>query len=190
MQSLRFDAALKTVLKAAPFVVLALMFVINSAEAAAIRLPKATTAQMAYVPSSGVRNGLPATSLDSFVAQAKKFGVADQIYGDEGQGANPPPYKGFTAQHRINAGIRGEQDAGLSTGHGSMLPDAWGRDEFIGGLEMSQGGYNNNAYARVSTPDILSSNEMPPVAPSFRGSSDYDMSGITSGAPLAVSAAY
>jgi hypothetical protein len=125
---------------------------------------------MAYAPASRSRNGLPATVTDSFVRNAIQAGRAEAIYGDEGTGDNPPPfYGGFTAEHRINAGIVGQQDAGLTTGHGSLLPDAWGRDEFLG-LESSQSGSNNGSYDKVVSPDIqaVASYDLPPVAPSFR----------------------
>ncbi len=100
----------------------------------------------------GVRNGLPPTSMDSFVYEAG-FN-AELIYGDEGVnntgiigigpiGIGPggislnsssgglPPYNGFTQAHRINNGITGRRDSGLTTGHGSYLPSAWGADEFL-----------------------------------------------------------
>jgi hypothetical protein len=73
--------------------------------------------------------GLPVTSMDSFVLNAG--GSAEAIYGDEGVDG-PPPYFGFSADHRIDAGIQGQRSAGLTTGHGSIMPDAWGGDEFIG----------------------------------------------------------
>ncbi|HEY9755795.1 MAG TPA: hypothetical protein V6C97_11580 [Oculatellaceae cyanobacterium] len=74
-------------------------------------------------------HGLPPTSMDSFVYEAG--GMAESIYGDEGT-TDIPPYFGFDASHRINAGIAGTRAAGLTTGHGSYLPDAWGGDEFVG----------------------------------------------------------
>ncbi|MBX3073191.1 hypothetical protein KF728_14400 [Candidatus Obscuribacterales bacterium] len=80
------------------------------------------------------RNGLPVTSLDSFVLNAG--GAADQIYGDEGT-EGPPPFEEFTAGHRIQAGIQGNA-SGLTTGHGSYLPCAWGGDEYVDGPEFSQ----------------------------------------------------
>jgi hypothetical protein len=73
------------------------------------------------------RNGLPATSMDSFVYEAGGF--AELIYGDEGT-SDIPPYFGFDESHRINLGIMGTRAAGLTTGHGSLLPNAWGGDEF------------------------------------------------------------
>lgn len=173
MQSRNFCASLKSALQAVSLVVLAVV-TLNPADAANknYRLPIAATTHMAYAPStSGSRNGLPATTMDSFVANAVKAGRGDEIYGDEGVGAAPPPfYGGFTANHRINAGIVGQQDAGLTTGHGEYLPDAWGRDEYLGGQEWSRSGQNNNAYSKISTPDIqvVASYDLPRVAPSFR----------------------
>ncbi len=172
MQSRNFCASLKSALQAASMVVLATV-TLSPADAANknYRLPTTTVTHMAYAPSTGARNGLPATTMDSFVANAVRAGRGDEIYGDEGVGAAPPPfYKGFTANHRINAGIVGQQDAGLTTGHGSYLPDAWGRDEYLGGQEWSRSGQNNNAYSTISTPDIrvVASYDLPQVAPSFR----------------------
>ncbi|MFX9676748.1 hypothetical protein ABTO97_19115, partial [Acinetobacter baumannii] len=86
------------------------------------------------------RGGLPATTLDSFVKNAG--GNAEAIYGDEGT-TKIPPYFGFSYDHRINAGITGSRDAGLTTGHGSTLPSAWGADEFLAPPgEMSLAGAN------------------------------------------------
>src|SRR6185369_6551805 len=82
----------------------------------------------APVQAEQMRNGLPPVSTDSFVQQAGEQG--EYIYGDEGIWS-PPPYYGFTADHRINSGITGRRDAGLTTGHGEYLPDAWGADEFL-----------------------------------------------------------
>lgn len=94
--------------------------------------------------SSQLRNGLPPTTLDSFVRTAA--GNADQIYGDEGVN-DIPPFFGFTYNHRINSGITDVRDRGLTTGHGSLMPSAAGRDEFIApgspGGEWSQSGANN-----------------------------------------------
>lgn len=90
-----------------------------------------------------VRNGLPPTSLDSFVANAG--GMAEAIYGDEGV-EGPPPYEEFTPMHRINAGIVGIRDAGLTTGHGSMLPNAMGGDEFVKTEAFTQAGTNAGNY--------------------------------------------
>ena len=64
--------------------------------------------------------GLPPTQLDSFVYQAGP--MAEQIYGGDNSGLFP--YFGFSKGHRIDAGIAGQRRAGLTTGHGSILPDA------------------------------------------------------------------
>ncbi len=73
-------------------------------------------------------NQLPPCQLDSFVYQAG--GQAEAIYGDEGI-RTPPPFFGFDQSHRIDAGIVRQRDSGLTTGHGSVMPSAWGFDEFI-----------------------------------------------------------
>src|SRR6185437_10310192 len=86
---------------------------------------------------------LPKTTLDSFVKQAG--GHAYHIYGDEGLDG-PPPYLNFDKVHRINTGITDDRDKGITTAHGSLLPDAWGKDEFLG-LETDQSGYRNWTYA-------------------------------------------
>src|ERR1700716_3034656 len=89
----------------------------------------------------GLRNGLPPCTMDSFVHEAA--GEVEHIYGDEGT-TGPPPYMGFNTVHRINNGIFDIRDKGLTTGHGSYLPDAWGADEFIAPPgEWSQSGANN-----------------------------------------------
>lgn len=83
---------------------------------------------------------LPQTRLDSFVEEARS--EKEHIYGDEGIDG-PPPYEGFNVVHRINNGIFDERDTGLTTGHGSYMPDAWGDDEFIAPPgEWSQSGAN------------------------------------------------
>lgn len=64
---------------------------------------------------------LPITNLDSFVAQS---GYDDLIYGDEGVD-DIPPYFSFTEEHRIERGIE-RSNPGLTTGHRSDAPDAWG----------------------------------------------------------------
>ncbi len=99
-----------------------------------VQLPRTSTGGLA--PVFGGYNGLPPTRLDSFVQEAG--GLAFQIYGDEGT-SGPPPINGFERVNRIDAGIQGN-NAGLTTGHESMLPSAWGKDEFIGGPEMSVSG--------------------------------------------------
>ncbi len=77
------------------------------------------TAQLDKVFGGG-RGGLPPTVLDSFVRTAG--GSADQIYGDEGSDG-PPPFSTFDSSHRIERGIH---SGGLTTGHQSGLPEAWG----------------------------------------------------------------
>jgi hypothetical protein len=103
------------------------------------------------------QNALPATTLDSFVKNAG--GSAETIYGDEGT-TSVPPYYGFSYQHRINAGITGARDTGLTTGHGSMMPSAWGADEFLAppgeqSLSGTNGGnpQTNNADAALNAAD-------------------------------------
>lgn len=89
----------------------------------------------------GMRNGLPPCTTDSFVHEAA--GEAEHIYGDEGT-TSIPPYMGFSKVHRIDNGIFDRRDRGLTTGHGSYLPDAWGADEFLSPPgEWSQSGANN-----------------------------------------------
>ncbi len=107
--------------------------------------------------ASASSNALPPTTLDSFVRNAG--GNAEAIYGDEGT-TSIPPYLGFSYSHRINAGITGQRDAGLTTGHGSYLPSTWGADEFLAAPgEQSQAGANggnprlNNADAALNTAD-------------------------------------
>ena len=85
----------------------------------------------------GMRNGLPPTNTDSFVFESG--GKAWHIYGDEGV-YSIPPFMEFTKEHRIEAGINGRRRKGLTTGHGSHLPDAWGGDEFVDGPEWSDSG--------------------------------------------------
>lgn len=86
---------------------------------------------------------LPPTQMDSFVHEA---GIhAEHIYGDESW-KGPPPYESFSEAHRIDTGILDTRDAGLTTGHGSYMPDAVGRDEFLG-QEWSNSGYQNVGLA-------------------------------------------
>ncbi len=92
---------------------------------------------------ASVRNGLPPTSMDSFVLNAE--GAAEAIYGDEGTDGLPP-YDEFTPEHRINMGITGIRDAGLTTGHGSMLPPASGGDEFVDTEGFSMSGANYGGF--------------------------------------------
>lgn len=125
---------------------------------------------------------LPQTRLDSFVFAAG--GNADLIYGDEGgravgersdSSSALPPYFSYDRPHRIASG--GESDA-LSTGHGSYLPDATGKDEFLG-AEWSQ----SAPYANISAaPPVMA----PPVTGAVQNgvsasdgplpSSDWDLS--------------
>lgn len=92
-----------------------------------VPLPRTSTGQMAGV--YGVLPvGLPPTRLDSFVREAG--GLANQIYGDEGT-SGPPPIQGFNQVNRIDMGIStSASNFGLTTGHESVLPSAWGADEF------------------------------------------------------------
>lgn len=106
---------------------------------------------------SSSNNTLPSVSTDSFVKNAG--GNAETIYGDEGS-QSLPPYYGFDYSHRINAGISGQTDQGLTTGHGSYMPSAWGADEILAPPgEQSQSGANggnpklNNADAASNTGD-------------------------------------
>jgi len=107
---------------------------------------------------SGLRNGLPATAMDSFVYEAGPN--AEAIYGDESipigngtyslpPGVSPTPIAGFEKISRIDSGIYGQRAAGLTTGHGSYMPDAWGRDEFTnGGPEFSLSGNTSPVLAQ------------------------------------------
>lgn len=107
---------------------------------------------LVFIPASHaqkarLRNGLAPVMTDSFVRQAGES--ADLIYGDESPAAGrgemnggPPPFYGFSEAHRIESGIVGQRADGLTTGHGSYMPSAWGRDEFLG-AEWSQSGASN-----------------------------------------------
>lgn len=102
-------------------------------------------AQQRVASKNRLINGLPPVTMDSFVYEAGAH--AEHIYGDEGANGLPP-YEGFTKAHRINAGIMDQRDAGLTTGHGSYMPDAWGNDEFIAPPgEWSQSGYRDHTSA-------------------------------------------
>jgi hypothetical protein len=91
-----------------------------------VQLPRTSSGGLAGV--YGGASGLPPTRLDSFVKEAG--GLAEYIYGDEGTNA-PPPIKNFLPQNRIDFGITASaSNAGLTTGHESLLPTAWGSDEF------------------------------------------------------------
>jgi len=102
----------------------------------AIALTVGSSNALAQSTAGKVRNGLPPCTMDSFVHEAYEH--AEHIYGDEGT-TGPPPYMGFDVVHRINTGIMDQRDRGLTTGHGSWMPDAVGRDEFLG-QEWSQSG--------------------------------------------------
>ncbi|MGH9551079.1 MAG: hypothetical protein ACRD3W_16975, partial [Terriglobales bacterium] len=73
-----------------------------------------------------------------------------------------PPYFGFEKVNRIAAGIFDRRDQGLTTNHGSWLPDAWGRDEFLG-QEWDKSGpdgrkaQNGLAYGLPDTKDPTAS---------------------------------
>lgn len=114
-------------------------------------LPATGFGRTAGVYGRSGRNGLPPTRLDSFVLNAG--GHAAHIYGDEG--VTLPPYEEFTKVHRINIGIMGDRDAGLTTGHGSYMPDAWGGDEFVDGPEFSQSGANGGNARHFSQGQYL-----------------------------------
>ncbi|MBZ0185910.1 MAG: hypothetical protein K8F91_06610, partial [Candidatus Obscuribacterales bacterium] len=137
---------------------------------------------MATVHGPRGRNGLPVTSLDSFVLNAG--GHAEHIYGDEGANGLPPYFE-FTKVHRIETGIMGSRDQGITTGHGSLLPDAWGGDEFVDGPEFThaghQGGFSNNWRIPIPSfgtprPDMgpsrgqYGSTQAPPSIPARQGS--------------------
>lgn len=98
--------------------------------------------------SGSLRNGLPPTRMDSFVYEAQE--KADQIYGDEGIDGLPP-FEEYTQDHRINAGILGRSNQGLTTGHGSMLPNATGGDEFVDSEPFTQAG-TNSGFGGISFP--------------------------------------
>jgi hypothetical protein len=83
-----------------------------------LQLPLTQMTQLDKVYGRG--RGLPPTRLDSFVMNAA--GSADMIYGDEGS-EGIPPFFGFDDSHYIGTGI---QSGGLTTGHRSGLPSAWG----------------------------------------------------------------
>jgi hypothetical protein len=90
-----------------------------------------------YGYGNGQHNGLPATTMDSFVMNSVLNGTSFMVYGDEGSGnANDgfgglPPLSNFTYADRIERGIWGSTAQGLTTGHSSYLPSATGYDEFI-----------------------------------------------------------
>ncbi|MBS2006208.1 MAG: hypothetical protein JST01_04165 [Cyanobacteria bacterium SZAS TMP-1] len=120
-------------------------------------------------------NGLPPCTMDSFVYEAGAH--AEDIYGDEGT-AGLPPLAGFTKASRINAGIMDTRDQGLTTGHGSMMPDAWGADEFIAppngewgrsGVRNHTSGDNMDGTAPLQGPTGSGSGGNGGVTPVFSG---------------------
>ncbi|MBI2809911.1 MAG: hypothetical protein HYX67_03655 [Candidatus Melainabacteria bacterium] len=90
----------------------------HTTRAQRVRLAPATSAILDR--TFGRLGFLPPTSMESFVLNSA--GAADLIYGDEGTDG-PPPFEGFDESHRINTGI---YTPGLTTGHRSALPEAWG----------------------------------------------------------------
>lgn len=122
--------------------------------------------QLALPGGSVMRNGLPPTRLDSFVYEAG--GHAWHIYGDEGV-YSIPPFMEFTKPHRIEAGIHGRRKAGLQTGHGSYMPDAWGGDEFVDGPEWSQSG-GTSSNRQYIPPEVLNPrlSDIPVYSPPVR----------------------
>lgn len=128
------------------------------------------TGTLGIAPAFGTRgrNSLPPCTMDSFVFEAKEH--AEHIYGDEGT-EGPPPYFGFTKAHRINTGIMEMRDRGLTTGRGSLMPDAWGGDEFIG-AEFTRSGARSGATpipvytaTRVSAPVTGATRSVPRRVP-------------------------
>jgi hypothetical protein len=102
------------------------------------------------ISTSNGGSNLPPTNLDSFVYQAGA--QAEYIYGDEGVNTKPQ-MSGFTTACRINSGILGVNDAGLTTGHGSYMPDATGNDEFVqGGEEWGMSGAGSGGSGMFNAP--------------------------------------
>lgn len=96
----------------------------------------------AFAQQRPVRRNLPPVLMDSFIREAGS--QAELIYGDEGANGLPP-IDNFKKENRIDAGIHGITDLGLTTGHGSIMPDAWGADEFISPPgEWTQSGAKGN----------------------------------------------
>jgi hypothetical protein len=138
--------------------------------------------------ADGLTNGLPQTSMDSFVYEAGPN--AEMIYGDESipigsgiytlpAGVSPTPIAGFNQVDRINSGIFGTRAAGLTTGHGSYMPDASGRDEFVnGGPEFSMSG--NQAGAQ---PPGASFDTQLPIS-SVYGNVNLNFTGPLNGIPI------
>ncbi len=121
----------------------------------------ASYAPLAPVPK-GIKvnaQGLPPTTLDSFVAES---GFDGSIYGDEGIGLfGPPPANGLSEANAINAGIRNANNRGLTTGHGSYMPDA-------SGVGWSMSGSHERRARRIENPRHVSPTpvEPSPVEPS------------------------
>lgn len=137
----------------------------NQAASATARIYKAPPpAPTVRVSGGRLRRGLPPTNLDSFVTEAGS--KAELIYGDEGVGmiaeksgeASYPisPYMGFTPEHRIATGFTGTTYQGLTTGHGAVMPSAWGRDEFLG-AEYNLSAPVNSAPQTGSAANAISS---------------------------------
>jgi hypothetical protein len=129
----------------------------------------------------GLKNGLPQTNMDSFVYEAGAY--REFIYGDEG--VYLPPYFGFTKASRIDSGIFDMRDQGLTTGHGSWLPDAWGRDEFLG-QEWSKSGPDGQQSGQGypdGTPDMQDPAGTAPVAPGAGPGPGSGVPGPTPGNP-------
>lgn len=118
---------------------------------------------------------LPPVRLDSFVREAGA--QAESIYGDEGT-TSIPPIDNFKKENRIDAGIHGVSDLGLTTGHGSVMPDAWGADEFLSPPgEWTQSGAKGNlaSYTSISATNLDSrtSDHSNPSAGGDGGSNNY-----------------
>lgn len=131
----------------------------------------------------GWRNNLPPTVLDSFVYEAHEH--REHIYGDEGKNGLPP-YEWFSKAHRINTGILDERDKGLTTGHGSYLPDAAGADEFLmpPNGEWSQSGSRGRTRAQGFVDGLPTLRPEPPQYVASNGDAtggNYDLPGGAGG---------
>jgi hypothetical protein len=151
---------------------------IVAAIAYAMAAPQAAEAQNLNITIGGGPSvntgGLPPTNLDSFVYQAG--GAAADIYGDESTGL--PPLFGYTQASRINAGITGQNAAGLTTGHGSYMPCAGGADEFLASPgEWCTTGANGGPSISASALDAMDLTE---AAIGF-GSNLFNIGSATSG---------
>ncbi len=102
--------------------------------------------------------GLPPTTLDSFVSEANAIGQAEAIYGDEGS-IYIPPDSNFDATHRIARGFDKTTEHGLTTGHGSFLPSAWGYDGVRNPGEWSKSAHPTKPSLATSTADSTDVNE-------------------------------